>query len=110
MLSCNIAFAKHLHHEDYYQKLDCYNKGGIVEYKLQDKTRIDCLLEDEAIEYDFANKWYECIGQALYYSMKTQRQGVCILIVEKQDDNKYVDKAIQTIEYWRINIKIKTIQ
>jgi len=41
--------------------------GGVIEYVLQDKTRVDCLTEEHAIEFDFANHWAESIDQALYY-------------------------------------------
>ena len=30
---------------------------GQIEYVLEDKTRVDCLTEDFAVEFDFASKW-----------------------------------------------------
>lgn len=42
------------------------NCTGQIEYRLPDSTRVDCLLDDYAIEYDWAtNKVYECITPAL---------------------------------------------
>ena len=48
-----------------YQKEWCQHRGGLVEYRLKDKTRVDCLTLTHAIEFDFANKWAESIGQFL---------------------------------------------
>lgn len=85
--------AKHLHKESEYQAYWCNAKGGQMEYVLNDKARVDCLLPDMAVEFDFANKWAECIGQALYYGQKTNRIPACVLIVENPTkDFKYVKR------------------
>ena len=51
-----------------FQEKDYVNKycNGYKEFVLSDKTRIDCLTDEYAIEYDYAKKWAESIGQALY--------------------------------------------
>lgn len=36
-----------------YQKETC---NGVMEYRLDDGCRVDCLTDEYAIEYDFANK------------------------------------------------------
>ena len=64
----NNVYAKHIHKEVEYQHAYCSANSGIEEYKLPDKTRVDCLTEKYAIEFDFHNKWAESIGQALYYA------------------------------------------
>ncbi len=85
------ALAKRLYPEKAYQKLWCDKRGGIIEYKLNDSTRVDCLLPTLAVEFDFANKWAECIGQALYYGQKTNRTPACVLIMENPEkDKKYL--------------------
>ena len=50
------TFAKHKYLEKEYQKVWCNACGGIQEYKLDDKTRVDCLLPEYAVEFDFANR------------------------------------------------------
>lgn len=80
--------AKHLHPEKHYQKLWCAKKKGIMEYKLDDGSRVDCLTDKYAVEVDFAPKWHECIGQALYYAKKTKRIPACALIMENGDADK----------------------
>lgn len=93
-----ICQAKHLYPEKAYQQYWCNKKGGIMEYQLNDKTRVDCLTDKLAVEIDFASKWHECIGQALYYAKKTNRIPACVLILEKgQDDMRYVYRLRYTV-------------
>ncbi len=85
--------AKHLHKEKVYQEHFCKAYEGITEYRLKDKTRVDCLLQDYAIEVDFAQKWAESIGQSLYYAVQTSRKPAVLLIMEdKEKDQKYLDR------------------
>ena len=87
------VFAKRLYSEATYQKAWCDKHGGIMEYRLRDKTRVDCLTPTMAVEFDFANKWAECIGQAIYYGRQTNRQAACVLIIENQEkDQKYLNR------------------
>ena len=99
--------AKRLYPEAEYQKAWCDKRGGIMEYKLNDKTRIDCLLPDMAVEFDFANKWAECIGQSLFYGRMTNRQPACVLIMERgEKDLKYL-KRLRKVAYKK-GIKMRT--
>lgn len=94
-LSIKSCFA-HCYPEKQYQKQWCEKNKGIMEYQLDDKTRIDCLLPKYAVEFDFANKWAECIGQSLYYGIKTNRTPACVLIMENgQKDLKYLNRLNQ---------------
>jgi hypothetical protein len=73
------------YNEKHYQTLICNNLGGIMEYRLADRTRVDCLTDDYAMEVDFAKKWAESIGQSLYYAHMTQKEPAVGLIVGKKD-------------------------
>ena len=96
--------AKHLYSEKQYQKYWCEKHNGQMEYKLNDKTRVDCLTDTLAVEFDFAPKWHECIGQALYYGKKTRKTPACVLIMENGDnDNKYLYRLRYTV-YKKKNI------
>ncbi|PHS64317.1 MAG: hypothetical protein COB09_08040 [Thalassobium sp.] len=53
---------------------------GKSEVVLEDRTRVDCLTDDLAIEFDWCKKWAEAIGQALYYSKMTGRMPAIALI------------------------------
>ena len=96
--------AKRLNPESYYQNLWCNEQKGQVEYELEDLTRVDCLLEDKAVEFDFANKWAECIGQSLYYGIKTNRTPVCALIMEKESDIRYLKRIEEVSKQTGIEI------
>lgn len=93
-LSPVAAFAgKRIYPEKTYQEHWCKARGGQLEYTLNDKTRVDCLTEKYAVEFDFANKWHECIGQALYYGQKTNKTPACVLIMERgEKDIKYLKR------------------
>jgi len=115
--------------ESYYQDIHCDNLDGIAEYKLEDRTRIDCLTNTKAIEHDFAPKWAECAGQAIYYAEKIniicdnlsdnekkqltfsceyKRKPVCTLIGTEKQFERYIPR-IETINKNLIN-KIEIIK
>jgi hypothetical protein len=111
--------------ESYYQEIHCDNLGGKAEYKLEDKTRIDCLTDTKAIEHDFAPKWAECTGQAVYYaqrinimcankknklpfSCKDKRKPACALIGTEKQFKIYIPR-IEIINKNLIN-KIEIIK
>lgn len=94
--------------EKYYQDTHCEELKGKTEYKLEDKTRIDCLTDTKAIEYDFATKWAECAGQAIYYAQKMNLKPVCALIGTKKQFKRYIPR-IETINKNLIN-KIEIIR
>ncbi len=98
LLSILPAQAKHLYKESVYQNYWCNKRGGILEYELNDKSRVDCLLPDMAVEFDFARKRDECIGQALRYSAYTNKPPACVLIVERKKDYKYYYQLRYTIQ------------
>lgn len=83
-----------LHEKDYVNKY-C---TGIKEYTLPDKTRIDCLTDEYAIEFDFAKKWAESIGQSLYYAKKTGKKPAVAIITSGEQDMKYIKRIQETDE------------
>lgn len=90
------AYAKRLHYEATYQNKWCSEMCGKQEYELDDKTRVDCLTKTHAIEFDFANKVYEGIGQSLYYGIKTKKKPGIVLIVENPEkEQKYIKRMIK---------------
>ena len=77
------------HPEKYYQERWCNKYGGVQEYRLKDGTRVDCLTSRHAVEFDFAAKWAESIGQSLYYALMTGKQPGVVLIMEQQGDDRF---------------------
>ena len=74
---------KHKHSESSYQHAWCSAHKGIEEYENKDFTRVDCLTDTHAVEFDFANKWAESIGQALHYQLMTGKKAMVVLILEE---------------------------
>lgn len=84
--ACSSTTKKY--HEKHYQTLLCDELGGKMEYVLKDRTRVDCLTDEQAIEVDFTKKWAESIGQSLYYANMTDRKPAVGLIVDNQKDKR----------------------
>ena len=79
--------------EKYYQNEWCSKWNGKQEFRLPDKTRVDCVTKNYAVEFDFARKWAEAIGQSLYYAKITGKKAAIILILENEKDFKYYNRA-----------------
>lgn len=98
--------AARLQPEAAYQQAWCDEQGGQVEVIQSDGTRVDCLLPEYAIEFDFADKWAEAIGQALHYSHMTARDGGIVLIVEDQSALRHANKLLSTIYAHRLPLRV----
>lgn len=83
--------------ESYYVDQWCTGDFGRKEAILWDMTRVDCLAKDYAVEFDFAKKWAESIGQSLYYSKMTGKKPAVTLILTSLADYKYV-KRIERLD------------
>lgn len=104
-----LVFGTRMHHEKYYQDIWCKANNGISEVILNNRTRVDCLTEDLAVEIDFANKWAECIGQALHYGILTNKKPTCLLIMEDPvKDEKYLKRLKNVAD--RYYIEVYTIE
>lgn len=89
--------------EKYYQLKMCSEYGGKTEHVLFDRTRVDCLTSEYAIEVDFAKKWAEGIGQSLYYAEVTGKKPAIGLIVGEGDD-KYLKRVQRVADKFDIKI------
>lgn len=106
----SFAYAKRLHYEKWYQNRWCSEKQGRVEVVLPDKTRCDCLTDTHAIEFDFASKWAEAIGQSLYYSLQTgKKAGIVLILEDSKKDYKYWLRLNSTIENFKLPIDTWTV-
>ena len=74
-----------------------YSRVLEEEFENNDKTRIDCLTQTHAIEFDFADKWAESIGQALHYSFMTGKRAKIILILDNPKKQIYYFERIQNL-------------
>jgi hypothetical protein len=87
--------------ERFYQDKYCQ---GIKEYVLSDRTRVDCVTDTHAIEYDFAKKWAESIGQSLGYAFETNKKAGIVLMVEDSSDYKYWINLNSIIQHYKLPI------
>ena len=78
---------------------------------MDDRTRCDCLTRSHAVEFDFASKWAEALGQSLYYSHKTgKKAGIVLILEDKKKDRKYLSRLEQTIKGKDLQIKVWTVE
>lgn len=92
-LSTTVVEAKTKYLEKDYQTLWCSANNGITEVVLSDKTRVDCVLEDYAVEVDWAKKWAEAVGQSLYYAkVLDKKPGILLLMTNGEKDEKYLQR------------------
>lgn len=103
-LILSFFLATYAHPEAFYLQQWCNEYNGIAEYVLDDRTRIDCLTETHAVEFDFAPKWAEAVGQSLHYGIKTGKLPGIVLIVEKPEHYKYYDRIKPLAEKYGITV------
>ena len=100
------ALARHEHPERYYQKLWCDRQSGVMEVVMPSGSRCDCLTESHAVEFDFAPKWAESVGQALNYAAQTGRKAGVVLIVEKPADRRHVQQILIVKRYNSLDMDV----
>ena len=107
-ISILFSHAYAIENEDYYNRQFCTQESGQAEYKLPDRSRIDCLPDTHAFEADWADglKVYESIGQSLYYAAETGKKPGILLLVRKRNSEKHIRKVKRVIESWNLPIKL----
>ena len=109
--SNGFKYVYHRHSESSFQHAHCSNLEGIEEFELSDRTRVDCLTRDYAIEYDFANKKYEAIVQALHYGVMTNKIPKIVLILDKNKQEEqlvYYNRIKRIGEIYRFEVEYIT--
>ena len=109
--TCSLGW-EHVHHdhnEEAYQYAWCSKHNGIIEFENKDYTRIDCLTDTHAVEFDFANKWHESIGQALHYSIMSGKRAKVVLILDNPKKQKVYYYRIKKIsKYYNFDTEYVT--
>lgn len=72
--------------------------GGEREVAIQ-SGYVDIMNDRYAIEVEFAEKWKQSIGQALWYGLQTNRQPGIVLIKRDPNDNRYVIQLGSALQY-----------
>jgi len=107
LLTAYSVHAKRVNHEKWYQEQWCQEQEGQMEKVLEDGTRCDCITDTHAVEMDFADNWYEAVGQSTHYSTQTDKRAGIVLILESSDDKRHwqrlvdmIDKSESPIDVW----------
>lgn len=104
-----LPFASLLAAERDYQKAWCDAHGGTMEVVMSNGTRADCITSTHAIEFDFAPKWAEAIGQSLHYAALTGKQPGIVLIMAPGDE-KFRSRLLTTTAGFCLRIELWEVQ
>jgi len=74
--------------ENYYQEIWCLDRG-VTEYVLPDRTRVDCLTDSHAVEFDWA---------------QTGKRAGVVLIVKRRKHYKYWIRLNSAINHFSLPI------
>ena len=97
---------EHYRYEYEYQAVIHQQVGGQREYRVQNGI-VDILTDDYAIEVEFASKWKESIGQALWYGMQTNRLPAIVLIKKEKSDDTRIRYLASTLDYMGLGDKVR---
>ena len=105
--STNVIAERSIYSEDYYNRIWCNQKGGIAEYVIQDRKRVDCLMNKYAVEADWATyKSYEAIGQSLHYAKVTNKYPGVLLIIKDSKGLLWVKLVKEVFKEYNIKSKV----
>ena len=82
---------------------------GQMEFRLNCGARVDDLTRTHAIEYDFAVKWAEGLGQSLFYAAQTNRQAGIVLIMKCDKDKVFLKRLMSAIKINRLRVDVWTV-
>lgn len=102
--------AKRVHPERWYQELWCAQHRGTQEVILGDGSRADCITADHAVEFDFADKWAEAVGQSLLYGAHTGKRSGIVIIMEDGGDERFVERLDCVIIKYGLPIDVWTVK
>ncbi|MEA2100042.1 MAG: hypothetical protein U9P72_07925 [Campylobacterota bacterium] len=104
LLFIGCSHTKKKYNERHYQTLLCDELDGEMEYVLKDRTRVDCLTDEYAIEIDFAKKWAESIGQSLYYAKITNKKPAVGFIMDSEKEKRFYKRLNLIANEYEIKI------
>lgn len=79
------------------------------EVRMWDGTRVDLLNDEYAFEVDFARKWAEGVGQAVYYGQLTGKKPGLILLAQK-NEARFVYRAQTTAARAGVKVFVEWIR
>ena len=98
------CFGSRVLHEIDYQQHWCKKHKGVLEYRLSDGTRVDCLTSEFAVEVEYAHKWAEAIGQSLFYAKMTDRNPGIVLIMAEKGNERFAKRLREVASQEKIKV------
>lgn len=108
LLFTTTSHAGHLHKEAEYR--DAWCTKGRTEVTLHDGSRVDCLTENYAIEFDFAPKAMEALGQSIHYASASGTDPAMVLIIESEKDWRYYKRIRRTARKRHVKLWYMTLE
>jgi hypothetical protein len=90
--------------DDMYERKWCAEHKGATGVKMPDGTSAECITSTHVVEFEFAPKWAEAIGRALYYSFETGKKAGVVLIIDDEKSLEHWRRLNSTIEYFKLPI------
>jgi len=106
LLLSTISFAQKTSERSYAKRI-AEKLGGRLEVSVQ-SGRVDILNETHAIEVEFARKWKNSIGQALWYGLQTGKTpGIVLIIENNRKEYKYSVQLQSTLATFGLQDSVK---
>lgn len=88
----------------------CEKVNGISQFISKDKTYVDCLTDEYAIETEYDYNWKEAIGQSLHYAETTNRKAAILLIQRSSSKKNYLSELERVIDRFDLPITVFTVR
>lgn len=89
-----------------YRRKWCAARRGRMEVAMPNRTRCDCLTRTHAVEFDFAPKWLEAVGQSLNYAEQTRKRAGIVLICRRPRDGKRLGDLRKLIRFYGLPVDV----
>ena len=80
--------------------------NGISQFTTKDRTYVDCLTDEYAIETEYDYNWKEAIGQSLHYAESTNKKAGILFIKRAESKKDYFNEMIRVIKKYQLPIKV----
>ena len=95
--------------ENEVNKLWCIKNNGEEQFRTKDRTFVDCITEDYAIEAEYDYNWKEAIGQSLHYAESTNKRAGILFIKRAKSNKDYYGELMRVIEKFHLPITVFVI-
>jgi len=85
----------------------CY---GSTEVWMPSGARADCVTDEYVVEADWSSKWAEAIGQSLLYGAETGKTPAVLLLMNRKQSLKHLERLQTAITYYNLPIVVFTLE